>query len=132
MKADIITLAKQTIREAVVYANEFDKYAYIWNSDKKQCLEQFLKYGRTLSSEEMEALGADTLEVCIFVFQNKLSYMINYCILKLKEIPATLDMFKVEIDKYGALYEEVSKIDSYRVFAEWLCIDLNGFKQIKI
>lgn len=38
-------------------------------------------------------------------------------------------MFKEEIDKYGALYEEISKIDSYRIFSEWLRIDLNGFKQ---
>lgn len=38
-------------------------------------------------------------------------------------------MFKIEIDKYGALYEEVSEMNPHRVFAEWLLIDLNSFKQ---
>lgn len=65
MKSDIITLAKQTIREAVVFANDFEKYAYIWNSDKKLCLEQFLKYGRKLTVEEIETIGTDNFQVFV-------------------------------------------------------------------
>lgn len=89
MKADIITLAKQTIREAVVFANEFEKYAYIWSSDKKQCLEQFLTYGKTLSSEEMEALGTDTLQVCTF-FSNKLLMQVSFIYFSLRKFQQLL------------------------------------------
>ena len=66
MKMDIISLARQTIREAVAFANEFEKYSFIWTSDKKLYLDQFLKYGRALTSEEVEELNNDTLQVIIF------------------------------------------------------------------
>lgn len=109
MKDSIINRVIQTIREAEEYTQRFNDYNYLWLDDKHSVLEQFLKYGRPLTADEMEMLlSADT---------------------PLREVAPTLDQFKTQIDSYYDLYDKVFATMNISVnFDVWLSIDLRHFK----
>lgn len=111
MKDSIINRVIQTVREAEEYTQRFDDYNYLWLDDRQSVLEQFLKYGRPLTSDEMEMLlSADT---------------------PLREVSPTLDQFKVQIDSYYDLYDKIFvNMNIFEVFDVWLSIDLRHFKTV--
>lgn len=111
MKDSIINRVIETVREAEEYTQRFDDYNYLWLDDKHIVLEQFLKYGRPLTADEMEMLlSAET---------------------PLREIAPTLDQFKLQIDSYYDLYDKIFvNMDISTVFDKWLSIDLRHFKTV--
>ncbi|XP_039431337.1 dynein beta chain, ciliary-like isoform X4 [Culex pipiens pallens] len=111
MKDSIINRVIETVREAEEYTQRFDDYNYLWLDDKHSVLEQFLKYGRPLTADEMEMLlSAET---------------------PLREIAPTLDQFKLQIDSYYDLYDKIFvNMDISTVFDKWLSIDLRHFKTV--
>lgn len=52
MKNDIITNVKETMKEAKKYYKQFDKYNYLWLTNKNEHLNEFLNYGRLLTVQE--------------------------------------------------------------------------------
>ncbi|XP_055624132.1 dynein beta chain, ciliary-like isoform X2 [Toxorhynchites rutilus septentrionalis] len=111
MKDSIINRVIETIREAEEYIQRFDDYNYLWLDDRHSVLEQFLKYGRPLTPDEMEMLlSAET---------------------PLREVAPSLDQFKVQIDSYYDLYDQIFvNMDIAKTFDVWLSIDLRHFKTV--
>lgn len=109
MQMDILSLTRHTIEDAIMFSKDFEKYNFLWLTDKKSYLEEFLRYGRILTTDE-----ADTIddENCI-----------------LKEHQPELLSFKKMIDYYGELYEEINQIAILHNFNVWLNVDMNGLKQ---
>lgn len=108
MQHDIISLTRDTISEAVNFAKKFEKYNFIWLTDKKLYLQHFLRFGRILTSEESEKVEEGTLE--------------------LPESKPDLEKFKQVIDFYGELHEEVLRNDTTHVFNSWLKVNMKGLK----
>lgn len=104
----MLQLCKQTIRETNEYIKIFDKYEYLWLDDRKVILNHFLKYGRNITVKEQEALENGTLT--------------------LKENYPNLDAFKLQIDFYIKLHDEVAKMEVSNVFRHWLLADFSHFK----
>ena len=73
--------------KAIEFRNSFDSYAYLWVDDRTEFMNQFLKYGHVLTSEEIEAAGDEPIP----------------------ESPPTLDMFKGQVDSYEKIHKEVEK-----------------------
>lgn len=58
-KSTMIINVRRTIRKAVDYMKKYKVYSYIWLDDKKEVLKRFLKYGRSLTEEELEKIGSE-------------------------------------------------------------------------
>lgn len=54
MKNDIITNVKMTMKEAQKYYKQFNKYEHLWLTDKEAYLNEFLTYGRLLTTKERD------------------------------------------------------------------------------
>lgn len=109
MQMDILSLTRHTIDDAIKFSKEFEKYNFLWLTDKRTHLEEFLRYGRILTSEEADTIGDEN---CI-----------------VKEHKPELVSFKNMIDYYGELYEEINQIATMHIFNIWLNVDMNGLKQ---
>uniref|UniRef100_F6SMV4 Dynein axonemal heavy chain 9 n=1 Tax=Equus caballus TaxID=9796 RepID=F6SMV4_HORSE len=88
------------------YRNTFSHYSYLYVEDRKEILGQFLLYGHVLTPEEIEAHAEDGIP----------------------ENPPCLHQFKVQIDSYEKLYEEVCRLEPVKVFDNWMKIDVRPFK----
>ncbi|XP_007946239.1 dynein axonemal heavy chain 9 [Orycteropus afer afer] len=88
------------------YRNTFSQYSYLYVEDRKEILNQFLLYGHVLTPDEIEAHAEDGIP----------------------ENPPLLHQFKVQIDSYEKLYEEVCKLEPIKVFDSWMKIDVRPFK----
>uniref|UniRef100_A0A8C4MMP7 Dynein axonemal heavy chain 9 n=1 Tax=Equus asinus asinus TaxID=83772 RepID=A0A8C4MMP7_EQUAS len=88
------------------YRNTFSHYSYLYVEDRKEILGQFLLYGHVLTPEEIEAHAEDGIP----------------------ENPPSLHQFKVQIDSYEKLYEEVCRLEPVKVFDYWMKIDVRPFK----
>ncbi|KAL6090807.1 hypothetical protein STEG23_013233, partial [Scotinomys teguina] len=88
------------------YRNTFSQYSYLYVEDRKEILGQFLLYGHVLTPEEIEAHAEDGIP----------------------ENPPLLHHFKVQIDSYEKLYEEVISLESTKVFDGWMQVDVRPFK----
>uniref|UniRef100_A0A8C8ZVZ0 Dynein axonemal heavy chain 9 n=1 Tax=Prolemur simus TaxID=1328070 RepID=A0A8C8ZVZ0_PROSS len=88
------------------YRHTFSQYSYLYVEDRKEILGQFLLYGHVLTPEEMEAHAEDGIP----------------------ENPPLLPQFKVQIDSYEKLYEEVCRLEPVKVFDSWMKIDIRPFK----
>ncbi|XP_046532316.1 dynein axonemal heavy chain 9 isoform X4 [Equus quagga] len=88
------------------YRNTFSHYSYLYVEDRKEILGQFLLYGHVLTPEEIEAHAEDGIP----------------------ENPPSLHQFKVQIDSYEKLYEEVCRLEPVKVFDNWMKIDVRPFK----
>lgn len=108
MQLDIMSLSRNTIKEAINFANSFEVYNYLWLTDKTTYLENFLKYGRALTAEETD--------------------MVEEGILEIREKKPDLESFKKVIDFYGELYEKINKYENTRIFSSWLKVNLKGLK----
>lgn len=108
MQLDITSLARDTIKDAIHFANSFEQYNYLWLTDKATHLNEFLKYGKHLTTEEIEKIEEGTSE--------------------LEEKEPKLDAFKRVIDFYADLYEEISKNETIHIFSSWLKVNMKGLK----
>ncbi|ERE69467.1 dynein heavy chain 17, axonemal [Cricetulus griseus] len=88
------------------YRNTFSQYSYLYVEDRKEILSQFLLYGHVLTPEEIEAHAEDGIP----------------------ESPPLLHHFKVQIDSYEKLYEEVVRLEPTKVFDGWMQVDVRPFK----
>ncbi|XP_052612854.1 LOW QUALITY PROTEIN: dynein axonemal heavy chain 9 [Peromyscus californicus insignis] len=88
------------------YRNTFSQYSYLYVEDRKEILGQFLLYGHVLTPEEIEAHAEDGIP----------------------ENPPLLHHFKVQIDSYEKLYEEVVSLEPTKVFDGWMQVDVRPFK----
>ncbi|XP_055614548.1 dynein beta chain, ciliary, partial [Uranotaenia lowii] len=111
MKNSIVNRVIQTVREAEEFMQRFENYNYLWLDDRAVVLEQFLKYGRPLTGDEMEMLlCSDT---------------------PLREVAPTLEQFRAQIDSYYELYDDILvNMRIQEVFDDWLQIDLSFFKTV--
>ncbi|KAG5679915.1 hypothetical protein PVAND_009451 [Polypedilum vanderplanki] len=108
LQLDIVSMTRDGIRNAQKFAEEFDQYSYLWTTDKKLYMDNFLKYGRSLTSEEMDEVENGTLE--------------------LKEISPKLSDFKDAIESYSQLYDSVEKIEQHHYISTWLRVNLKDVK----
>ncbi|XP_045149226.1 dynein axonemal heavy chain 9 [Echinops telfairi] len=88
------------------YRDTFSQYASLYVEDRKEVLSQFLLYGHVLTPDEIEAQIEDGIP----------------------ENPPLLPQFKIQIDLYEKLYEEVCKLEPVKVFDGWMKVDLRPFK----
>ncbi|XP_072501166.1 dynein axonemal heavy chain 9 [Notamacropus eugenii] len=88
------------------YRNSFDQYSFLYMDDRKEFMRHFLLYGHMLTTEELEAHGED----------------------RIPENPPTLQQFKLQIDSYEKIYEEVNQLEPFKIFDNWMKIDIRPFK----
>ncbi|XP_075248756.1 dynein beta chain, ciliary-like isoform X2 [Convolutriloba macropyga] len=93
--------------KAIEYRSSFESLAYLWTDDRKEFMEQFVRYGHVLTPEEIE----------------------QYAETEVPETPPTLEQFKEQIDGYEKTYSEIESMSSSMVFDNWLRIDSKPFKQ---
>lgn len=55
MNNDITERVQQVLQQIKEYILKFNGFSHLWEDDKKEYLAQFLKYGRQLSQEEIDA-----------------------------------------------------------------------------
>ncbi|KAM7399948.1 hypothetical protein PAMA_004572 [Pampus argenteus] len=77
-----------------------DRYSYLWQSDRRNVMQEFLTHSRQLGPEELEA----------------------------EEAPPTLKDFKREIDSLRRLYTDVTHLDDVIVLRGWLQVSLQPFR----
>lgn len=61
LRQEIMERVENCLKKAISYQRKFDCYTHLWQDDRAEFLSQFLLYGRVLTTEEMEAFGADAL-----------------------------------------------------------------------
>lgn len=88
------------------YRNTFGQYSYLYVEDRREILGQFLLYGHVLTPEEMESHADNGIP----------------------ENPPLLHQFKVQIDSYEKLCEEVCSLEPIKLFDGWMKIDVRPFK----
>lgn len=114
MTSEISELIKKTsdhVRSAMRAAAEFQtnleqNYAVYWAEDRTEFIQQFCRYGRLLTKEDLGPTGE----------------------IEAPENPPTLEQFREQILKYDHVYEDVENMDDTRVFDSWLRADLKPFK----
>lgn len=75
LRQEIMERVENVLVKAIHYQRKFDCYTHLWQDDRTEFLSQFLLYGSVLTSEEMEACGADAI----------------------RESPPTIDNFKEQV-----------------------------------
>lgn len=108
IQLDITAMAREGIRDALFFAKRFEKYNFLWTTDKKRHLEEFLTYGRKLTKEEQEKIENGTSE--------------------LSRHQPDLNDFKNMIEYYDKLYNEIDKIDAKYNLNSFLRVNLTGLK----
>lgn len=108
MQLDILSLTRDTIKKAVAFAQSFENYNFLWLVDKRVHMNNFLRYGKNLSADEIEKVEEGTLQ--------------------LPEKKPDLEAFKNVIDFYNELYDEINKIEQIVIFKTWLKVDMKGLK----
>lgn len=108
LSMDIVAITIDGVKEAKKFADSFQRFNYLWLNNMKEHLGYFTYYGRFLTNEEIEQLQGGTLEIP-------------------KHVP-DLDDFRMAIDYYNDLLDEISKFDNYHTFNSWLKIETKGLK----
>lgn len=108
IQMDVMQMARDGIKDALNFLTEFDKYSFLWLTDKKKHLSEFLKYGRHLTKQEQEEIENGNLEI--------------------KEQQPQLNDFRNIIEYYDQLYNEIEKIDDLFNVNSWLRVNLKGLK----
>ncbi|XP_035709844.1 dynein beta chain, ciliary [Folsomia candida] len=110
MRSDIEQRVQTVMNQAFEYTLKFEPYTYLWEDDRLEYLNQFLKYGHQLTPEELEAKNSGEEE--------------------LQELVApTLEQFKQVIDKFENLYIEVDNLPKEHIFDKWFRLDMRPFRQ---
>lgn len=58
IRKDIMRNAVDVIKKTNEYASKYEIYKKVWCLEKKKYLENFLKYGRTLTIDDLENIDA--------------------------------------------------------------------------
>lgn len=105
----LLNRVESGLDEAIEYINNFEDYTYLWMDDRQECLRQFLLYSRLLTPEEYDAVKDNPAAV--------------------KETPPQISQFKEQIDYYEDLYKQVKLIETEKVIAGWLRVDVKPLRQ---
>lgn len=108
IQMDIVGMTREGIKSAQIFAEQFEKYNFLWMTDKKTHLNNFLKYGRKITQDEMDEIENGSLEI--------------------KARKPDMNDFKIIIEYYGQLYDEIEKIDSFYPVNSWLRVNLKDLK----
>lgn len=109
MRNDIVRNTKRTALKCLAYVTKFDIYKALWTTDQQEQLQQFLKYSRGLTEEEIEQMAASEE-------------------FRVKENKPTLDNFREEMAKYKKLGVEVQQLEEMADIDVWMRIRTKGFK----
>ncbi|KAJ8921302.1 hypothetical protein NQ315_013776 [Exocentrus adspersus] len=110
IKTDILLNVDLVIEEAYEFCDGFQGYSYLWLDDRTQYLEQFLKYSRPLTNEEMELVMVNDLAA-------------PQC------TPPKMEQFREQIDNFENLSNEVEKMQEEKIFHMWFKVNIKPFKQ---
>ncbi|XP_067892376.1 dynein axonemal heavy chain 11 [Heterodontus francisci] len=105
MRQEIMDRVKRVIDKAKKYQTSFDKYSYLWMNDKVDFMRQFLLYGLSLTSEELEGQADGGLPKC----------------------PPQLAQYREQINFYETLYVQVSAFEDVHTFG-WFQVCIKPFK----
>lgn len=108
IQMDIVRMIRNGIKDALAFAKKFEQYDFLWLTDRKKHLSNFLKYGRQLTKKELEDIENECSE--------------------LKEHQPELNDFRNMIEYYYSLYNEIEKIDALHNINSFLRVNLNGLK----
>ncbi|XP_075933603.1 dynein axonemal heavy chain 17-like isoform X3 [Anarhichas minor] len=100
LEQEVMHRLLQVKEEAERLSAGLDRYAYLWQSDRSEVMQEFLIYSRQLGDEEVEV----------------------------EEAPPTLKDFQREIESLHRLSREVTHLDDIIVLHSWLQVDLRTFK----
>ncbi|XP_031695289.1 dynein beta chain, ciliary-like isoform X1 [Anarrhichthys ocellatus] len=100
LEQEVMHRLLQVKEEAERLSAGLDRYAYLWQSDRREVMQEFLIYSRQLGDEEVEV----------------------------EEAPPTLKDFQREIESLHRLSREVTHLDDIIVLHSWLQVDLRTFK----
>ncbi|XP_028280327.1 dynein heavy chain 11, axonemal isoform X1 [Parambassis ranga] len=106
LRQEVMERVDNVLKKAINYQTKFDCYTHLCQDDRAEFLNQFLLFGRVLTTEEMEAYRTDLIP----------------------ENPPTINHFREQIDHYEDLYAEVSQLEGSRVFDGWFRVDIRFFK----
>ncbi|KAM4735000.1 dynein axonemal heavy chain 11 [Anableps anableps] len=106
LRQEIMARVDNVLKTVENYQKHFDRYTHLWQDDRAELLRQFLRYGRGLAAQNLEADRGDMFP----------------------ETPPTTENFKEQIDYYETLYAEVCQLEDFRVFDGWLRVDFRFFK----
>ena len=99
------------VNNAIILASEYcsllQRYSNLWVDDRQEFMQQFLTYGHILTAEEIEQHGDEGVP----------------------ESPPTLEQFKIQVDTYEKLFNEVEQVDGSVIFDVWFRMDSRPFKQ---
>ncbi|ODN03963.1 Dynein beta chain, ciliary [Orchesella cincta] len=108
MVNDLTERVHHVVNQAYEYTMRFEPYSHLWEDDKKDYLDQFLKYGRQLTQEEIDAKVGG---------------------LDIPEKTPTLEQFRGVIDKFEKLYQEVEQFEQEMIFDKWFRLNMRSFRQ---
>ena len=112
LKEELIYKAQTVMSKAQDYRDAYmQEYSGLWTEDIPAFMESFLKYGKVLTQEELEA-WAEENDTAPF-----------------PESPPTLEQFKAEIDKYSAISEKILGLEDSITFEKWFKVDTTPFKK---
>ncbi|XP_073347414.1 dynein axonemal heavy chain 17-like [Pagrus major] len=104
---DLTALEQEVMRHLVLVKEEaehlragLDRYSYLWQSNRKEMMQDFLAYSRQLRPDELEA----------------------------EEAPPSLKDFQREIESLHRLSREVTHLDDVIILHGWLQVDLRPFR----
>ncbi|KAK7886266.1 hypothetical protein WMY93_025887 [Mugilogobius chulae] len=106
LRQEIMERVGNVLKKAIHFQKNFDCYSHLWQEDRADFLNQFLRFGRVLTAEEMEAYNADLLP----------------------QTSPTIDKFEEQISFYEDLHSEISKFEDFKVFDGWFRVDIKFFK----
>lgn len=110
VRVGIIARTHSALEEAIEYLGNFDDYVYLWLDERQEFLNQFLLYARQLTPEEQVMLEDENAP-------------------EIKETPPTTSQFREQIDLYEDLYKKVETIETIKIIAGWLRIDVRPLRQ---
>lgn len=102
----IMERLRDTMKEANDWKHEIENYSYLWLEDRKEHLQQFLLYGRSVNDKyELENRE-----------QNK-------------ENPPNLSQFQNQIDSFQSIYNDIDNWNQTFIFNNWLRVDARPIKR---
>nr|XP_020515899.2 dynein heavy chain 17, axonemal-like [Labrus bergylta] len=101
LEQEVMSHLVQVRKEAEHLRAKLDRYSYLWESDRRGVMEDFLTYGRQLEADELEA----------------------------EVTPPTLKDFRREIESLQTLSTEVAHLDDVITLLGWLQVNLQPFRE---
>lgn len=109
IKRDILGNVDKVVQQAYEYLDSFQIYGYLWLEDKAMYMEQFLKYGRQLTDEEMNLVQSKDPDAPVLCQPKN-------------------EAFREQIDHFETLYNEVEGMKGEHIFNGWFKVDIKPFK----